>query len=126
MNAWHNAAITHPKKKGRRGLISANLLGSNDQLTDRDDSKLEERASRLLVACVGSVLKGIDRRLKTIPLATAAPAASKARSIKVYMAENEQLKTKLEKRTREVRDLKRALAEDARGARPQEGPQGSC
>ena len=85
------------------------LLGSNDQLTDRDDPKLEERASRLLVACVGLVLQVIDRELEKISLVTAAPAAPKVRSIKVYMAENEQLKTKLEKRTREVRDLKRAL-----------------
>jgi len=85
------------------------LFGSNDQLTDRDDPKLEERASRLLVACVGLVLEIINRKLEKIPPATEAPAAPKVRSIKVYMAENEQLKTKLEKRTREVRELKQAI-----------------
>ena len=96
------------------------LLGSNHQLTGRDDPKLEDRASRLLVACIGLVLEVIDRRLEKIPLVTAAPAAPKARSIRVYMAENEQLKTKLEKRTREVRDLKRAL-KDLADAQDSEG-----
>jgi hypothetical protein len=57
------------------------LLGSNEQLTDRDNPKFEERASRLLVACVGLVLQVIDRKLEKIPLVTAAPAAPKASQV---------------------------------------------
>jgi len=125
------------------------LLGSNDKLVG--DPGLEERATRLLVACIGLVLENIDRKLARLPaevLATPATNKTKTKSIKTYVQENEKLRSKLEKRSVSLylfaplslllfRSLSLylsshlflsisfslSLSQDARGARPKDGHQ---
>lgn len=89
----------------------AQLLGSCDKL--EGDAGLEERATRLIVACFGMVLASIDRSVASLPPAPLEPPtkANKPRSIKNLKAENDRLKQKLQKRTREVKDLQKKLKE---------------
>ena len=82
------------------------LLGSNDKLVG--DQGLEERATRLLVACIGLVMETIDRKIARLPAeALATPATNKTnkKSIKTYVQENEKLRSKLEKRSVSLLDL---------------------
>ena len=85
------------------------LLGSCDKL--EGDAGLEERATRLIVACLGLVLASIDRSIASLPPAPLEPAAkaNKPRSMKNLKDENDRLKRKLQKRTREVKDLQKEL-----------------
>ena len=57
------------------------------------------------------VLASIDRSIASLPPAPLEPAAkaNKPRSVKNLKAENDLLKKKLQKRTREVKDLQKEL-----------------
>jgi hypothetical protein len=87
----------------------AQLLGSCDKL--EGDAGLEERATRLIVACFGLVLASIDRSIASLPPAPLEPAANanKPRTIKNLKEENDRLKRKLQKRTKEVKVLQKEL-----------------